>query len=254
MKIFLRLFKAEFIKTNKTYGFLISVLIPIFIAILQFFIFYIKHEHFAKYGINPWKVMGMNLFSILGIIVMPMYIVLITYLINFTEHQSNSWKYLFALPISKIKIYTVKISMTLFWVLVFCISIIIFMYLSGFLLSLFRPDIGFQDYNINYIIFLSIFKLFLSSFGIISIQFLFSIYWKDFIRPVGIGLTLTIAAFILSSWEYIYVLPYAHPYSIMGNYNEFNTRIFTTPIMFSLVYGIIFFIAGFNLILKKEIK
>ncbi|NOY36286.1 MAG: ABC transporter permease subunit [Chlorobi bacterium] len=253
MKLLLRIFKAELIKTNRTYGFTISVLIPVSISFLQFFVFYIKHEYFANVGMNPWEIMGYNLFNILGIIVMPMYIVLISYLINSTEHQSNSWKYLFALPIPKFKIYAVKILITLLWLFVFCVFTNTLFILTGKLLSYLRPDIGFQDFNINGLIFLSVLKLYLTGLGILSIQFFLSIYWKDFIRPVGIGLGLTIAALILSSWDYVYVIPYSHPLSVLMDFKELNTDFITRPVLFSVFYGLLFFLLGYYMVSKKEI-
>lgn len=248
-----KIFKAELIKTRRTYGFLATFLIPILIAALQFSIFYFKHEYFAKSGMNPWQIMGSNLFNFLGIIVMPMYVVLISYLINFTEHQSNSWKFLFSLPLPKFKIYSGKIMVAVLWLFLFCLVTALSFLISGALLSTIRPDVGFQDYDITNPFLINIGKMFLSGFGILSIQFLMSIYWKDFIRPVGIGLAFTIAAMILSSWDYIYIFPYSHPLSIRKDFSDLNEVIFTTPILFGLAYAVIFFFAGYYLVSKKEI-
>ena len=253
MLIFIRIFRAELIKTNRTYGLLISIIIPLFISLLQFLIFYFKHEYFAEIGMNPWEIMGSNLFSILGIIVMPMYIVIISYLINFTEHQSNSWKYLFALPISKLQIYAAKMVMTLFWLFIFCIILCVVFLINGQLLSILRPDIGFQDYNVIIPFLISMLKLFFSGFGILALQFFFSIYWKDFIRPVGIGLGLTIAGFILSSWDYVFLIPYAQPYLIRECFTDLNTDILTNAVLFSFLYFLVFFQAGYFLVSKQEV-
>lgn len=250
---FLRIIKAELKKSKGTYGFLISMLIPLLITLLQFLIFYIKHEFIAKTGMNPWKIMGTNLFNIFGIIVLPMYIVLISYLINFTEHQANSWKFLFSLPVPKFQIYSAKIVITLVWLFTFCFLTTILFFGTGQLLSILRPDIGFQDYNLNLVIVISMLKLFFTGFGILSIQFFLSIYWKDFIRPVGIGLGLTIAALILKPWDYVYLFPYSHPASIMTEFKELQIEIITTPILISFLYGIIFFSIGYYLVSRKEV-
>lgn len=255
MKImtFHRLFKAELIKTRGTHGFLITLLIPLLITILQFSIFYFKHAQFAGTGMNPWGIMGRNLFNFLGIIVMPMYVVVIAYLVNFTEHQANSWKYLFALPIPKFQIYSAKSLLALLWLLLFCVLLSLLFLASGQLLSQVRPDIGFQDYTITRPFLAAMIKLFLCGVGILSIQFFLSIYWKDFIRPVGIGLGLTIAGFILSSWEHIYIFPYALPNLVGDDFSELRTHIITRPVLSSLLYGVVFFYAGYHFVSRKEI-
>ena len=253
MVLILRIIKGEIKKSKRTYGFLVSILIPIMICGLQFLIFFIKHEYFAKSGMNPWKIMGMNLFNIYGMFVMPMYVVLIAYLINFTEHRANSWKYLFCLPIPKFQIYAGKIIVLLIWLILFCTSTYLLFLLSGQLLSNLRPDIGFQDYTILDILSTTMAKMFLGSLGILAIQFFLSIYWKDFIRPVGIGLGLTIAGIILKSWDYVYIFPYAHPGLINDDFRQMDLSVATTPVIMSIIYGILFFSVGYYLLSKKEV-
>jgi len=253
MVLFLRIIHAEIKKSKRTYGLLVSILIPVLISGLQFLIFFFKHEYFDKSGMNPWKIMGMNLFNIYGMFVMPMYVVLIAYLINFTEHRANSWKHLFALPIPKFQLYAGKIAVLLIWLIIFSLCTLIFVLACGQLLSMLRPDIGFQDYTLTNVLALTILKMFLASFGILAIQFFFSIYWKDFIRPVGIGLGLTIAGIILKLWDYVYLYPYAHPSMINDDFRQVDVTIATTPVLLSIVYGVVFFTIGYYLVSKKEV-
>ncbi len=254
MKSLLRAFQAELIKSNRTYGLLISILIPILITGLQFLIFFIKHEYFARFGFNPWKIMGDNLFNSMGLIVLPLYLILIAYLINFTEHRSGAWKYLFSLPIPKFSIYTAKILLTFLWLLIFCVLTALLFFGSGWLLIKLRPDIGFQDYNINTLIIISFIKLYLSCAGILAIQFFLSIYWKDFIRPVGIGIACVIVALILGSWKMIFIFPYSNPKLVSSSLAAQDTDIFIDSVIISIIFSVIFFIGGYFLLAKQEVK
>jgi len=253
MALFLRILKAELIKTKRTYGVLISVAIPILIIGLQFLIFFVKHEYFAKMGMNPWKIFGSNLFNLYGMLVLPMYIVLIAYLINFTEHRANSWKSLFALPIPKFQLYAGKIVILLGWMLLFSLMTFLLSLACGQLLSLVRPDIGFQDYTMIKLLGITQLKLFLSGIGILSIQFFFSIYWKDFIRPVGIGFGLTIVGFVLRLWGHSYLFPFSHPILISDDFISMEYSLFNKAVIISLLCGVVFFSIGFYLVSKKEI-
>lgn len=254
MNSLIKAFQSEIIKSRRTYGLLISILIPLLISSIQFFIFFIKHEYFAKFGFNPWHIMGGNLFNSMGILVLPLYIVIIAYLINSTEHKSGAWKYIFSLPVPKFSIYSAKILMTFYWLLIFCLSTTLLFLTSGALLSKIRPDIGFQDYNSNSLIIISFIKLYISGAGILSIQFFISIYWKDFIRPVGIGVACVIVALILSSWDNIFIFPYSHPNLISKSFSAQEFDVFIRPIITSIVYSLIFFPVGYFLLSKQEVK
>lgn len=254
MNSIIKAFQAELIKSRRTYGFLLSIIIPVLVAVLQFLIFYFKHEYFAKIGRNPWNIMGGNLYNFNGIIILPIYLVIIAYLINFTEHRSGSWKYLFSLPVPKFTIYTAKILLVFLWMLIFCTLSTLLLYAGGYLLSVMRPDIGFQDYNSNLLIGITSIKLFISGAGILSFQFFISIYWKDFIRPVGIGVACVIIALILNSWESIYIFPYSHPKQVAESFMNKETQILIKPLFLSISYAVVFFLGGYFLLSKQEVK
>jgi len=113
------------------------------------------------------------------------------------------------------------------------------------------------------------FKLFLSSLGILSIQFLLSLLFRDFLKPMGIGFVSIITGVILATkgWEYAYTFPYSHPMlTIMtiggqmrnkpgpGGLPQVNINIFTKEIFVSLAIAILVFIAGYFIVLKKSVK
>jgi hypothetical protein len=110
------------------------------------------------------------------------------------------------------------------------------------------------------------FKLFLSSLGILSIQFLLSLIWADFLKPMGIGFIGTIAGMIAGGmkWEYAYLFPYAHPMLAMqsmmphiktkGAVPEFAVDIFTKDVYVGLAVAVVVFISGFYIVQRKSVK
>jgi hypothetical protein len=108
------------------------------------------------------------------------------------------------------------------------------------------------------------FKLFLSSLGILSIQFLLSLLWADFLKPMGIGFVCTITGVILASknWEYCYLFPYSHPMEAIttmmhrgeGAPKGIQIDVFTKDVFVSMAVAAVVFIAGYFIVQKKSVK
>jgi hypothetical protein len=109
------------------------------------------------------------------------------------------------------------------------------------------------------------FKLFLSSLGILSIQFLLSLFWADFLKPMGIGFICTIAGVVAASkgWEYSYLFPYAHPMEAISSMikhnqsdpsNRLQIDVFTKDVSVSLVIALVVFVAGYFIVQRKSVK
>ncbi|MCY1529334.1 hypothetical protein D9M68_644710 [compost metagenome] len=132
---------------------------------------------------------------------------------------------------------------------------------SGHLIQFIKPSLEFGDFNPNTIIIKFFGKLFLSSIGIISIQFLMNLIWTDFLKPFGIGFLLTIMGIITANvkWKYVDYLPYAFPNltvnRIMETKGELSKMIvFDQGIYNSLICGAVFFIVGYFIVARKTIN
>jgi hypothetical protein len=175
------------------------------------------------------------------------------------------WKSLFSLPIPKWSIYSAKY---LYAVLLnaLCISLFAtFILASGHLLNFLVPELKFNQYDISGLLFKMHLKLFLASAGILSIQFVLSLLWADFLKPMGIGFLLTVFGIITANlgWEYAYTIPYAHPMvalnkimqQIMNRTGVQRTfDLIDKEIYVSLAVAVIAFLAGYFVINKRNIK
>lgn len=104
-------------------------------------------------------------------------------------------------------------------------------------------------------------KLFLAALGIFSIQFILSLVWADFLKPMGIGFVLTIIGIITwaVSWKYAYLIPYSSPSTVTSfkgikNPMEGGFTIFSQEIWVSLGYALALFVVGYFIVAKKSIK
>ncbi|MDP9048487.1 MAG: ABC transporter permease [Bacteroidota bacterium] len=270
MKGFILSFRSEFYKTRKTMGFWSSVILPLALCLLLFVGFYNKSDKLLhEPGMMLWLQFSGTILGIMGSLILPMLIVFIAYSVNSIEHKAETWKTLFSLPISKLSVYSAKYFYAFFLVLL-CLTLFVFFTLVfGNLLGIVKPGLKFSEYNMAGLLTRLYFKLFLSSLGILSIQFLLSLLMRDFLKPMGIGFVSTITGVILATkdWEYAYLFPYSHPMlTIMavgkgmhskpgpGAVPQINVDICTKEIFVSLAIAVVVFIAGYFIVLKKSVK
>lgn len=270
MKGFILSFQSEFYKSRKTLGFWSAILLPLLICLLVFIGFYTKSSAAAGMpGMQLWLMFSGIILHVLGPFLLPMFIVFIAYSVNSMEHKSDTWKTLFTLPISKWSIYAAKYFYALFLIFITLLLFLLFTLGLGNLLGLLRPDLKFAEYHMEGTLSLLYLKLFLSSFGIMSIQFLLSLLWADFLKPMGIGFLGTIAGIIAGNvkWEYAYLFPYSHPtlaLEILPSRNphaktaatavQLTVDLFTKDVYVGITVAFVVFFAGFFIVQRKSVK
>lgn len=264
MKGFILSFRSEFYKSRKTMGFWGSVLLPALICLLLFIGFFSNSSKLASLPPQMlWYQYAGAILSVMGGLLLPIYVVFVSYSVNSIEHKADTWKTLFSLPLSKWSVYAAKYFYALFLVLLCLFLFVLFTLGSGNLLGLVKPELKFTSYHLEGFLFKIYLKLFLASLGILSIQFLLSLLWSDFLKPMGIGFIGTVAAFIMNGtgWQNAYLFPYAHPLLTIKSINMHGKGIpvldidyFTKEIFVSLGVAVVIFIAGYFIVLKKSVK
>lgn len=267
MKGFILSFRSEFYKTRKTAGFWSAVILPLLLCLLLFVGFFNKSDQLVHMpGMLLWLQFAGAILGVMGSLLLPMLIVFIGYSVNSIEHKADTWKTLFSLPVSKLSVYSAKYFYAFFLVLM-CLSLFVLFTLGfGNLLGVLKPELKFGDYHMEKILVEIYTKLFLSSLGILSIQFLLSLLFRDFLKPMGIGFICTITGVILAlnNWKYAYLFPYSHPMLALNMLHHNNgakeampqltVDIFTKEIFVSLAIAVVVFIGGYFIVLKKSVK
>ena len=262
MQSFILSLQSEFYKSRKTLAFWSAIILPLAITGLVFLGSYTNSHKMAD---NPaillWFRYVSAIMGPMGILLLPMFVVFIAYSVNNLEHRSEMWKSLFSLPINKWSIYGSKFAFCLI-LNAFCLSLFATLILaSGNLLGFLKPELKFHDYSVVKLVYDLHLKLFLSSLGILSLQFLMSLIWSDFLKPMGIGFVGTIAAIISVNvnWEYVRFFPYAHPLiAIQSGPGKVKVTqqidFFTSEIIVSLSIAVVAFIAGYFIVSKRSVK
>src|SRR6185437_5217968 len=213
MKGFILSFRSEFYKTRKTLGFWSSILLPLLICLLLFIGFLNNSDKQAHTpALMLWIEFSGLILMIMGSFILPMLIIFIAYSVNNIEHKADTWKSLFSLPISKLSVYSAKYFYAVFLTFLCLALFALFTLGFGNLLSVIKPTLRFSEYHVEGLLARVYLKLFLCSLGILSIQFLLSLLFRDFLKPMGIGFICAISGDILSgNWKYSYFFPYSHP-------------------------------------------
>jgi hypothetical protein len=267
MKGFILSFRSEFYKTRKTMGFWSAVLLPLLLCLLLFVGFFVKSENLTNIpGMVLWLQFAGAILGIMGLLLLPMLIIFIAYAVNNIEHSADTWKSLFSLPISKLSVYSAKYFYALFLVFLCLALFVLFTLGFGNLLSVLKPGLKFNEYSVAGLLTKLYFKFFLAALGILSIQFLLSLLFKDFLKPMGIGFICTITGSILASkdWEYAYLFPYSHPMMAMKALQQVKGKapgmpqmtieLFTKETWVSLAIALVVFVIGYFIVLRKSVK
>jgi hypothetical protein len=263
MKGFILSLQSEFYKSRKTLGFWSAILLPLILTFLVSLGFYLNYAKLMNMPPqNIWGQFAGIALGIMGSLLLPIFIIFLAYSVNSIEHRSDTWKTLFTLPIPKWSVYSAKYFYTVFLLL---LSLLLFALLTigfGNLLGVIQPKLKFSGYHMEGELFEIYAKLFLASLGILSLQFVMSLLWKDFLKPMGIGFVCTIVGVILvtaAHWEYAYTIPYSQPLlSIIGTTkklkNDTGLDLLTNEVGFSLATAVVIYVAGYFIVKHKSIK
>lgn len=251
---FINLVITESTKQKKTLAFWGTILAPLFVASVNFLIFFSHPELLTKQGTDPWiKLIG-NATNIYTILMLPLLITLIAFIVNNVEHRANGWKHMFALPVSRGGVYSGKIVVAAGLLFLSLVIFNLLLILSGKLLASIHPEIKFGQFTLTGAVILTGLKVFLASFLILMIQFVISVNSANFIVSIGTGVIGTIGTSMLLSWKHSNWIPYALPmWASQGLYNS-DYSIINAVTLYSLGGGLLIFIAGLITIYRKNIN
>ena len=127
----------------------------------------------------------------------------------------------------------------------------------GYGLHLLNDGLKFNEFSPVEMLSKIYLKLFFSSLGILSVQFIISLIWGDFLKPMGIGFVGVIMGIIVASkgWKFAYLVPYSHPMLVlMAGKSKTETDFLSKDIYTSLIYALVFFIIGYFIVSRKSVK
>jgi hypothetical protein len=251
MKQFILCLQSEVYKSKRTMALTGTILMPLTISTVAFLIFYFRSDVFAGMGTNPWILLANNVFGPLTAMLLPFYVIIISFANHNLETKADAWKNLFALPLPKQTVYTSKFIFTLLLILFSLFLLCLFVFATGNLLAAVKPELRFHDYDSSKLIISFFVKLFLAIIGLYAVQTFINVYYNDFIKSIGLGFLFVIIGFMIAGWGKGYIFPFALPGKITRQFFEKDVTLMNREIASSLLWGVFFFVIGFWRIKKQ---
>lgn len=187
-----------------------GILVPVMITIS----FITSPYQKTTLNVNPWGYyykLTSDIFS--SFILLPIIVLISSYVVNL-EHQSNTWKGLYSMPIQRAYFYFSKLFSII--ILVFTTLLVYFFaaLILGYLMSFIFPEFEFQYYFPNLGELAPRFvHLTIGVLACIALQYWLSMHFKNFLLPVMIGVLGYIIGFLMyiSGTKYGLYFPYTHP-------------------------------------------
>ncbi|HEY4205508.1 MAG TPA: ABC transporter permease [Puia sp.] len=220
MNAFIQSFGSEWLKKKRTTASLLTVtgslLIPVIIIIARID----DRASLAAANSKPkfWESLYNRNWQMMGLLLLPMGVVLATSLITQIEFRNNTWKQLCTTPQSLSIIFLSKLAVSLVMLVEFFLLFTLGIWLTGIIPGVFfsgvpYPSEAFPLKSVG----TSSARMFLDILPVVSLQYLLSLRFKNFLVPLGAGLGLYVASMIAVHWRHGYWIPYTYTaYNFMG--------------------------------------
>jgi hypothetical protein len=148
-----------------------------------------------------------------GLVIFPLFVVLICTLLPQTEYRNNAWKQVLTSPQTKASVFMAKFLNIQLLVLAFLVASHLFMWIVAIAIHFIIPKLHLLNQPLNgYTILFNNINLYLTILAVSAIQFWIGLRFKNFLVPIAIGLVLWITGMIMV-FEYHSDLTIYFPYS-----------------------------------------
>jgi hypothetical protein len=232
----LRALHAELLKLKRTLAFRVIFVMPLFVALLQFFVIWRTEKLPSDF--NLWQTHATNSLQIWAVFMMPLLITLETALLNGIEHSDKQWKHIFALPVPRPSVYLSKIVVAQGLVLVSTFVLAVFTVIVGIVGTRLRPEfasVGPVPYGW---IAKHALLVWLAAWLITAIHAWISVRWAGFAVALGAGVGGTFFALFAAGAAVGKYYPWLLPL------NTFTEDRFTTALVLGAGGGVLAALLG----------
>lgn len=251
--------QSEWMKTKRSAAFWLVVVGGFFTPGILCLIYMVHSEKLAPLYSNPkfWVKWYLNGWESMAYLLLPMGIVLATSLIAQLEYKNNAWKQVLTTPQSLTTVFIAKYIVVLLLMFQLFVLFTFGMYLAGALPAWYYGHIPYPPgpFPWKRILQLST-SFYITSLPILAFQYCLSIYFKNFMVSLGVGILAVTAAITALSWRHVYIVPYAysaiHFLQLQGRM-RFRSNIPDIHYL-ALVYFVAFTLLAYLLYLTKKEK
>lgn len=206
----LPLIYGEFLKVRRTLALWMTLLCPLSVVLLQ--LLSALHNDGALLRERGWGFFWQSTFMLWFSFMLPLYLGLLTALMNAIEHQNHGWRLLATLPQERWQLFVAKVVVMLAFAALSSLWLLLSSCLAVLLFS--RSSFGMVDaFSSPLIEPLSVALLCVAPVGILGL--LVSWSHKSLALPLGLSCIMTMSAMtVMRSSEYWYWHPWT--YSVIG--------------------------------------
>ncbi len=206
---------AEVLKVRRTHLIKLCVGAAAFIPLVLFIFDNNTPEGIAEVSKDPWNIYFMKGWKELGVIILPIFIILVCTMIPQLEYRNNTWKQVLTSPQPYSNLFFSKFIMIQLFILLLLLCYNVFTAISLIGVQLFKGDVGLWQHSIDWKKQLLLNgRLYLAVLGISALQFWMGMRFRNFIASIGIGVALWIISIIVLvnfKFEHINVFPFSSP-------------------------------------------
>ena len=165
-------------------------------------------------GENPWNRYLNGGMAIHTLFILSPLVILIVASLSYIEHRANGWKYIYTMPTTRGYIFLSKLLMVLLILVFTSLIIIVLLVVGGYILGWLLPEYEFGYYSPDIgSLFAITARGIISCLGIIAIQFVLNLFFRNFILSLGIGFFGYIVGFVFATIDKKMILfnPYTYP-------------------------------------------
>jgi hypothetical protein len=229
MTLFIDSFSSEWLKKRRTAASLLTVtgslLIPLIVLIARID----DAGSLAAANRQPgiWESLYKRNWQLMGMLFLPMGVVLATSLVTQLEFRNNTWKQLCTTPQTLTTIFFAKLAVILVMLLEFFFLFTLGIWLTGALPGLFFRGVSYPAEAFPWkAVLIGSGRFLLDILPVVTLQYLLSLRFRNFLIPLGAGLGLYVASMIAVHWRHGYFIPYTYSaYNFIGQAAEkFHTH------------------------------
>lgn len=181
-------------------------------VLVIFLVFYFRGAPLLEPGQSPWVPYFHNAWRTEATLLLPLFVVLLTSLVVQVEHRANAWKHLHTQPVTRGVLFCSKLLVLLALCLLAQVLHAALLLLTGWLLQIVRPALGFQHYGAPLgAVATAVLRIYVGTAGILAVQYVASLAWRSFVGPVALGLVGTVLALTVLRLVHADLLPYGAP-------------------------------------------
>jgi lantibiotic transport system permease protein len=241
-----KLIQIELLKTKRSLALLMMFLSPLMVLLVNLLL--LLNNEGKMIEEKGWSLYWLQNYAMWGYFMMPLYIALITALLNGIEHRSNGWRFMMSLPIKQKDLFLAKLILA--WIYLIGASVVLFVSIYLSILILAAAGINGTD-MLSFEVSQKLIYTSVACFAILTIQHIVSWRCKNIVAPLGLGVLATMSIMQFSHSKYWYFNPWT--YTLMTT-NAPEASMQSIAIIYSLLTSLILTVIAMYWLGKREVS